>query len=114
MQDALAQLEALVNEEEMQDLAGVDMSALPEEFRDAAAMLLGGGATEPAGVGPEGPPEEVGATGGEDGGLGRGPYPEGAAPQTIAPRGLGTPKEQPQPVRRDTPAPKREREKVTT
>ena len=97
MQDALAQLEALVNEEEMQDLSGVDMSALPEEFRDAAAMLLSGGATEPAGVGPEGPPDEVGATGGEEGGLGRGPYPEGAAPQTIAPRGLGTPKEQPQP-----------------
>jgi len=75
MQDALEQLEALIEEDELEDLDNIDLSALPPEAAEALGQLAEGG--------------------GE--GLGRGPFPEGAAPQSLAPRGLGTPNTQPEP-----------------
>ena len=92
MQDALDQLEALIEEDEMEDLENVDNLGLPPEFADAARQLIEGGG-------------EAGQTGGAPGlanapaapGLGRGPFPTGAAPQTVNPRGLGTPNTQPTP-----------------
>ncbi len=80
MQDALEQLEALIEEDELQDLENIDLSALPPEAAEALGQLL------------QQPAEE----GGE--GLGRGPFPEGAAPQSLqGGRGLQTQKAQPQP-----------------
>jgi hypothetical protein len=84
MQDALEQLEALIEEDELQDLDNIDLSQLPPEAAEALSALVQGPSEEGAG---EGSPE----------GLGRGPFPEGAAPQSLAPRGLGTPNRQPQP-----------------
>ncbi|KKL16871.1 hypothetical protein LCGC14_2491210, partial [marine sediment metagenome] len=92
MQDALDQLEALIEEDEMEELGG-DVAGLPSEFAAVAQQLITGGAGE------------AGQTGGAPGlgnapapaGLGRGPFPPGSAPQTVAPRGLGTPNTQPVP-----------------
>ena len=99
MQDALKELEALINEDEQQDLSQIDMSGLPPEFAAAAAQLIAGGAS-----GGEVAAGEVGVAPSPEGGLGRGPYPTGAAPTTIAPRGLGTAKAQPQPSGTGIPA----------
>lgn len=86
MQDALEQLEALVEEEEFEESGEVDLSALPPEFTEAMQGLLAGGEGE--GGKEELPP--LGAQPPPEGGLGRGPFPPGAAPQTLAPRGLNT------------------------
>ena len=91
MQDALEQLEILIEDEDMMDLGDVDLDALPPEVAAAIQQLTGG----------EGGPEiELpgleGLTGGED----IAPFknaPAGAASQTIIPRGLSTPNDQPQP-----------------
>ena len=89
MQEALEQLEVLVEEDELEDLAGIDLSALPPEFAEAMRGLTEeeGGAGLPA----------LGVAPAPEGGLGRGPFPPGAAPQTLAPRGLQTQNKQPQP-----------------
>ena len=78
--EALAELDILVESDEFEDLAGVDMSQLPPEVQMAMQQLLGQGGEQ-----------------GEATGLGRGPYPPGAAPQTLSPRGLTSEKEQPRP-----------------
>ncbi|KKN27589.1 hypothetical protein LCGC14_0863070, partial [marine sediment metagenome] len=95
MQDALEHLEALIEEDEFDELAGVDLASLPPEFADAARQLLGGGGSEAGGGGAALPP--LGAKGAPKGGLGRGPGPPGSHPSTLIPRGLGTPNAQPQP-----------------
>ncbi len=115
MADALEQLDVLIQEEEYTDAENVDLSALPPEFGEALGGLGG-----PTGE-PTLPPElaaiigegETPAGGGDDiaailagvageapeGGLGRGPYPPGAAPQTIqGGRGLTTENTQPTPA----------------
>jgi hypothetical protein len=91
--DALDQLDLLVEEEEFTDIDNIDLDALPPEVGDALRNLSG--QTEPvsdeqsimdliSGTVPPGP--NAGAAG-----LGRGPFPEGAAPQTIqGGRGLST------------------------
>lgn len=95
MQEALEQLEILIEEDEMEDVSEIDLGDLPPEFADVAAQLLGEGQIPEAGAETMLPP--LGVEGSPEGGLGRGPYPPGSAPQTIMPRGLGTPKGQPQP-----------------
>ncbi len=92
MQDALEQLEALIEEDEMEELTGEGQAGLPPEFAQAAAQLLEDGGGEEAGQtgAPPGAPNAPAAPG-----LGQGPFPPGAAPQTVAPRGLGTPNAQP-------------------
>ncbi len=122
MADALEQLDALIQEEEFEDAENIDLGALPPAFGEALEGLGG-----PAAGGPDGeiPPELLailgqGAAGGgapappaggdlasivqgagvppPEGGLGRGPYPPGAAPQTVqGGRGLNTPNTQPTP-----------------
>ena len=96
MQDALEQLEVLIEDEDMMDLGDVDLDALPEEVANAIKQLTGG----------EGGPEvEIpgleGLLGGgdEEGPVTpfKGPSPAGGASQTINPRGVGTPNEQAQP-----------------
>jgi len=75
--DALAELDLLTEQNDFEELAGVDTTNMSPEFQQALQQFMeaqGGG-----------------------GGLGRGPFPEGGAPQTIAPRGLLTEKEQPRP-----------------
>ncbi len=94
MQDALDQLEALIEEDEMEELGG-SIANLPPEFADAARQLIEGGG-------------QAGQTGGAPGlgnapapaGLGRGEggtFPPGSHPSTLNPRGLGTPNTQPVP-----------------
>jgi len=96
MQDVLAQLEALIEEEETEDLAGLDMSNMPPGFAEAVQQFIGGGGLMQPGVAP--PPLGLGMEASVAPGLGRGPYPEGAAPQTIqGGRGLMTERAQPQP-----------------
>jgi len=76
--DALAELDLLTEQNDFEELSGVDMSQLPPEFRAGLEQFM---ATQQGG-----------------GGLGRGPYPDGGAPQSIqGGRGLMTQKEQPQP-----------------
>ncbi|KKL92067.1 hypothetical protein LCGC14_1888390 [marine sediment metagenome] len=92
MQDALEQLEVLIEDEDMMDLGDVDLSGLPSEVAEAIQQLTGG----------EGGPEiELpgleGLTGGEEEIAPFKNAPEGAASPTLIPRGLGTPNEQPQP-----------------
>ncbi len=117
MADALEQLDVLIQEEEFTDAENIDLNALPPEFGEALGGL-GGPTGEPAGGGL--PPELLamigegqepagggdiasliagaGGEGGPEGGLGRGPYPPGAAPQTVqGGRGLMTPNTQPTP-----------------
>jgi len=78
---ALRQLDLLVEEDEFEDMSGIDVGSLPPEIAAALQQVIGGGTPEEGGIG-----------------LGRGPYPEGGAPQTIqGGRGLLTPKTQPQP-----------------
>ena len=117
MADALEQLDALIQEEEFEDAEDINLDEFPESFAEALAAL--GGPESPldnAGI----PPEIMSIIEGQDGidnasgedlagmlagaaedapdgGLGRGPFPEGAARQTISPRGLGTPNTQPAP-----------------
>jgi hypothetical protein len=43
MQDALEQLEIMVEDDELTDLEGIDLEALPPEVAEAVAQLLGGG-----------------------------------------------------------------------
>lgn len=92
MQDALEQLEALIEEDEMEELTAEGQAGLPPEFGQAAAQLLeGGGEAGQTGAPPApGLPNVPAAPG-----LGQGPFPPGAAPQTVAPRGLGVPNTQP-------------------
>ena len=98
MQDALEQLDLLVDEDEMTTLDGIDAGSLTPETAQAIAQILGTGQHEaqvelplPT-VGGGGPPQPGG-----DSIMGGGPYPEGASPQAVAPRGRLTPKTQPQP-----------------
>ena len=94
MQDALEQLEVLIEDEDMMDLGDVDLDALPPEVAAAIQQLTGG----------EGGPEvEIpgleGLLGGEEEGN-IAPFkdaPQGGASQTINPRGVGVPNDQPQP-----------------
>lgn len=98
LQDALEQLEVLVEEE---DFIGEDEIALqdfPPEFQEALARLRG----EANGELPAPAASQLGAPGAEaapeDGGnsLGRGPFPDGASPQSIqGGRGLNTLNEPP-------------------
>ncbi|KKL20251.1 hypothetical protein LCGC14_2457310, partial [marine sediment metagenome] len=90
MQDALDQLEALIEEDEMEELGG-DVGGLPPEFADAARQLITGGdqAGQTGAPGIGNPPAPAG--------LGRGPFPPGSAPQTVSPRGVTTPNAQPVP-----------------
>jgi hypothetical protein len=121
MADALDQLDALIEEEEYEDADNVDLSSLPPEFGEALGGLGGPVPEDPTGglppeimaiinggAMPAGTGEEEAGTGlssllggspvpEEDVGLGRGPFPDGAAPQTLAPRGLLTEKTQPTP-----------------
>ena len=95
MTDALNQLEALINEDEFTDTDSIDLAQLPPEFANALQGILGGPTSPEASIQEliEGLAESP-----EGGGLGRGPYPEGGAPQTIqGGRGPYTPKTQPQP-----------------
>ena len=94
MKDALEHLEALIEEDEFDELGGVDLASLPPEFADAARQLLGGGGEAGAG-GATLPP--LGVKGAPKGGLGRGPGPPGSHPSTLIPRGLGVPNRQPEP-----------------
>lgn len=95
MQDVLAQLEALIEEEETENLAGVDLSQLPPGFAEAVQQLISGGGLATPGV----PLPPLGLGGEEPTpGLGRGPFPPGGAPQTIqGGRGLMTERSQPAP-----------------
>ena len=100
MTDALNQLDVLVQEDEFTGGDTIDLSQLPPEFAQALQTLTeqGGQGLEalmPPGGGAALPPV-TGATEQSEG-LGRGPYPPGSAPQTLSPRGLMTPKEQPAP-----------------
>lgn len=97
MQDVLEQLEALIEEEETEDLNNVDMSGMPPGMAEALQQFISGGGLQQPGVPP--PPLGLGLPGAEQApGLGRGPYPTGAAPQSIqGGRGLMTPKAQPKP-----------------
>lgn len=77
LKDAFEMLDVMIEENEMTDIAGMDPNELPpgmvEALREAGGVESGGG-------------------------VGRGPYPQGAAPQTIqGGRGLNTQKEQPMP-----------------
>lgn len=98
MQDALEQLDLLVNEQDMTPLDGMDMSELTPETTQAIAEILG---TGQQGAQVELPIPTVGQGGparpSEASIVGGGPYPAGASPQAVAPRGLLTPKAQPQP-----------------
>ncbi len=99
MADALDQLEAMIEDDEMTDSESIDLDKLPPEFAQALQGLLGssgeGGDIESilAGAGnvqggPQGGP-----------GVGRGPFPPGAAPQTLqGGRGLLTQRSQPEPT----------------
>ena len=96
LQDALEQLDMLIEQEEYEEVDGIRLDDLPPEFV-AALQQLKGTASQPPPV-----EETVPSVPGEEAlmeeapvGLGRGPYPPGAAPQTIAPRGLNTPNTQP-------------------
>lgn len=100
MADALDQLEALIKDEEFTDSDSIDLDALPPEFAQALQGLLGTTGESAdiesllagAGVVPGGPQATAG-------GLGRGPYPTGAAPQTLqGGRGLLTERTQPTPT----------------
>jgi hypothetical protein len=122
MADALEQLDALIQEEEFEDAENVDLSEFPPSFAEALASLGGpetGGDT--SGIPPEvlamieggdqpitgdtgepATPEDLAsmlagaAEGAPDGGVGQGPYPEGAAPQSVqGGRGLNTANTQP-------------------
>ncbi len=120
MADALEQLDVLIQEEEYKDTENIDLSALPPAFGEALEGLGGQPAEDPlAGLPPEllailGEGGEVAPPPGEaegladlisgtvegapEGGLGRGPYPPGAAPQSLqGGRGLMTPNTQPAP-----------------
>jgi hypothetical protein len=91
MMDALEALEILVDDDEMEDAEGIDLESLTPEAAEALGALLGG----------EQPLAEVELPpllgGEEDDTAGFGPAPEGGAPQSLAPRGLTTPNEQPSP-----------------
>jgi hypothetical protein len=73
--DALTHLDILTEADEFEDMGGIDMSGLSPELGAAIQQVMGQQAE----------------------GLGRGPFPPGGAPQTLAPRGLLSEKEQPQP-----------------
>lgn len=95
MQDVLAQLEALIEEDETENLAGVDMSELPPGFAEAVQQFIGGGGMIQPGV-PLPPLSR--AESAQAPGLGRGPFPPGGAPQSIqGGRGLMTERAQPSP-----------------
>jgi len=124
MADALEQLDALIQEEEFEDAENINLEEFPPSFAEALASL-GGPEVEGAdtsGIPPEllamieggnqpiteesgqpASPEDLAAMlagaaeDAPDGGLGKGPFPPGAAPQTLAPRGLETPNTQPAP-----------------
>ena len=94
MQDALEQLEILVEDDELTDLEGIDLDALPPEVAEAVQQLLGGGGEEEEDVIP------LPVLGGDEGEEPPAPFanpPAGAAPQRLAPRGAGTPNRQPEP-----------------
>jgi hypothetical protein len=106
MTDALEQLDILINEAEYTDLEDLPLDQLPQEMQDAIAELQASGGVPATGGGGQSDTEdqlrqllaEAGMLGGTDtGGLGRGPFPEGGAPQTVAPRGLLTEKTQIEP-----------------
>ena len=78
-QDALEQLNILIEEEDFEDTANINPEEVTPEFIQAIRQVQEGQGVS------------------EGTGLGRGPFPEGAAPQTISPRGLNTPNAQPQP-----------------
>lgn len=91
MMDALEKLEILVDDEELEDAAGIDLESLPPEVAEALGALLGGEG-DIADI--ELPP----LLGGEEADTGGfGPAPQGGAPQSLAPRGLRTPNKQPSP-----------------
>lgn len=74
--EVFTELDMLTEQEEFSDVAGLDLSQFPPEAIEAIEQMVGSGG----------------------GGLGRGPYPAGGAPQTIqGGRGLLTEKAQPQP-----------------
>jgi len=85
MKEALQRLDVLIDEDEYQEIANLDPNTVSPAALQALQAMAGvqPGMAPPAGM--------------EGEGLGRGPFPEGGAPQTLAPRGLLTPKEQPQP-----------------
>lgn len=98
MQDALEQLEALIEEDELEDLANINVAGLPGEFADAARQLLEGGGEAgqtgaPPAPGLENAPAPPGLGRGEGG-----TFPPGSHPSSIEPRGRGTPNTQPQPA----------------
>lgn len=84
--EALDQLDLLVEEEEFTDVNNIDLSNLPPEVAEALANLQGQSSPTDdiqsliEGAVPAGPQAEAG---GGLLGFGRGPYPEGAAPQTL-------------------------------
>ena len=93
MQDALEQLEILVEDDELTDLEGIDLDALPPEVAEAVQQLLGGGGEEEDVI-------PLPALGEAESTEPPAPFanpPEGAAPQRLAPRGLNTPNRQKEP-----------------
>lgn len=95
MEDALEQLEIMVEDDELTDLEGIDLEALPPEVKEAVTQLLGGGEEGAENVIP------LTALGEDESGEPAAPFagtpPEGADPRQLSPRGLGTPNRQPSP-----------------
>ncbi len=90
MQDALEQLEIMIEDDELTDLEGIDLDALPPEVAEAVQQLLGGGGEDDV--------LPLPALGGDEGGEPPAPFanpPEGADPRQLSPRGVLTPNRQP-------------------
>ena len=90
-QDTLELLEIMVEDDELTDLEGIDLDALPPEVAEAVQRLLGGGGGEEDVL-------PIPTLGGDEGGEPPAPFanpPAGAAPQRLSPRGAGTPNRQP-------------------
>ena len=105
MADALEQLDILVNENEYTPVDELPIDQLTPELQQVLEQLQQEQAT---GGAPNAGDEDIvaqlqsmlaGNAEGEAAGgtIDRGPWPEGAAPTSLVPRGLMTPKEQPQP-----------------
>lgn len=96
MGDALTEMEALIQQNDYTDIEGIDYGSLPPEFAQAIQSILGSTSGEQASK-LEGLLSGQTKPGIDTSGVGRGPFPEGAAPQSLSPRGLLTEKTQPAP-----------------
>lgn len=96
MGDALTEMEALIQQNDYTDIEGIDYGSLPPEFAQAIQSILGSTSGEQASK-LEGLLSGQTKPGIDTSGVGRGPFPEGAAPQSLSPRGLLSEKTQPAP-----------------